>query len=131
MRRVVDQAGFDKIKCGRCGQCCERIVMDGGISPLKLLEMYGEAEAEGIQHHAFFPLDFMEFSGQLVPRWDEELDCWVYTCGHFSRDEDGTGVCGIYEQRPNMCSTIPNGNHETRYDKCDWNGELVEYEVVQ
>lgn len=39
---------------------------------------------------------------------DTEPGHW-YTCRHFVVDEDHVGYCAIYESRPKMCHSYPNG----------------------
>jgi Fe-S-cluster containining protein len=77
----------------------------------------------------------MLFFGQLTATWTEETEeehgGWFYSCGHFRRDEERLGVCGIHETRPKMCSEFPYDKPITEWDDCSWNIELVDFDVVQ
>lgn len=149
---VVDQPQFDAIECNRCGECCEKFVLRGGNEgfwwnyrgPLGWLELwcYREVRGERMEFEGTGSdadnFAAMLFWGQLTPTWheggkDEDSEWegwWSYSCGHFSRDADGLGRCGIYEQRPAMCANFPDGP-VTTWDECSWRVELVDFEPVQ
>lgn len=134
-KHVIDAEAFSRIECNRCGVCCRRFTLGGhsGLhdGPLGLLEQYGKAEATGRQCGAFWPVSFLEFSGQLESQWDEDWERWVYSCGHLSHDSDGLSQCGIYDQRPRMCESFPAGKPVTRYDECAYNVELIDFVTVE
>lgn len=137
LKPVVDQAGFDKIECGRCGQCCTELYLSideepgnpGG--PIGLLQYYAYHEAKGHEDIAFDPVPFMEFVGQLIPTWHDDTQRFSYRCGHYSEDDEGLGKCNIYEKRPSMCHSFPNGKPVETFKDCTWFVDLVEFEVVQ
>ncbi|KKM75188.1 hypothetical protein LCGC14_1392740 [marine sediment metagenome] len=97
--------------------------------PLGWLELYAyyEGKEQDLVNH-FSPMDSMLFFGQLVPVLTE--DGYRYQCGYFERDADGLGVCTAYDQRPGMCSEFPYGK-PAQFERCSWNVELIDYEVVQ
>ena len=146
--RVVDQEGFDAIECSRCGQCCENVLLshehatepdeEGRVGwwhyrgPLGWLEYYAYWMAERGRVNGFGSAegDDMLWFGQLEPFQDEE-GRWRYRCGHFSRDQEGVGVCGIYEKRPRICEDFPYGKPVSGYDQCTWNVELLDFEVEE
>lgn len=135
--RLVDQPTFDAIECNRCGACCERFWLNfigdlGG--PLGYVNDQAKIGFPDAADGRLRPQDDMLWFGQLVPTLQDDGDgpYYTYACGYFSRDADGLGVCGIYDQRPDMCSGFPYGRPQTDYgDRCSWNVELLDYEVVQ
>ena len=139
-KRVVDQPAFDRIECNRCGDCCEDLFLNSDKSdewgfwrhhgPLGWLELYAyfEGREKDLVNH-FSPMDSMLFFGQLIPTLTE-TGSYSYACGYFERDADGLGICTIHDTRPSMCSEFPYGE-PTRYDRCTWNVELIDFEVVQ
>jgi Fe-S-cluster containining protein len=139
---VVDQQAFDSIECNRCGECCEGFFLElstgnslknmGG--PIGMIEYREYWRAHGMPAFEMtYDTDLtksMFWFGSLEP-WQDDEGRWRYRCPHFSRDNDGLGVCGIYEDRPRVCSDFPYGKPQTFWDKCSWNVEILDYEVVQ
>lgn len=128
---VVDQPTFDKIECNRCGHCCERFYISGGKGPLELLTdlLTRVVEEKG----TYGPQDGVLWLGQLTPTWDDEKQMFSYSCGYFTRDEGGQGVCTIHDTRPEMCRNFPYGRPVVadEWPDCSWRVELVDFEVVQ
>lgn len=149
---IVDRPTFDGIECNRCGACCEKFSLstpdwsEGRLwwnyrGPLGWLELWAYREVRGqtieSAHGGPGGTNFaaMLFFGQLTATWTEETEeehgGWFYSCGHFRRDEERLGVCGIHETRPKMCSEFPYDKPITEWDDCSWNIELVDFDVVQ
>ena len=155
--RVVTRAEFDAIECNRCGECCERFYLstagEGWLwwnytGPLGFLELWCYRLAHGADtgvaaqefHAPQIPndpspmLSALMWYGQLTPERDDAEDGverWRYSCGHFTRDDDGNGVCGIYETRPLTCSALPYGHPQTTWAACSWNVGLIEDDHAQ
>ncbi len=137
---VVDQPTFDAIECNRCGACCERFPVGADRTdergfwrhhgPLGWLELYAYYYARDREVDHFAPMDSMLFFGQLTPSIRED-GTYVYSCGHFDRDDEGLGVCTVYDERPAMCSEFPYGKPIHAFTECAWNVELIDFEVVQ
>lgn len=138
---VVDQEAFDKIECNRCGQCCEGFTLSAADGrhwnlggPLGMIEYreYWQARGETYDSATAYdpdPVKSMLWVGSLEP-WKDDEGRWRYRCPHFYRDE-GLGVCGIYEDRPRVCSAFPYSKPVTSWDECSWNVEILDFEVVQ
>ena len=138
MRPVVDQEGFDQIQCSQCGECCESFVLSGDEElkdfppgPIGWLQWYHSSPTSGQRSPALRDEDSMLFFGQLTPHQDED-GAWSYACGYFARDDDGLGICTVYDRRPEMCSDFPYGKpvKGDTYGSCTWNVELVDFEPV-
>lgn len=140
---IVDQQAFDKIECNRCGKCCEGFFLNSADGhnwnlggPLGMIEYreywrsHGEPDYDSATGYDADPIKSMLWVGSLEP-WQDDEGNWRYSCPHFSRDGDGLGVCGIYEDRPRVCLEFPYGKPQTFWDECSWNVEIVEFEVVQ
>lgn len=136
---VVDRQAFDRIECNRCGHCCEKFFLsspgEGNLywnyeGPLGFLEWWAYWEATDTPVEYYAPQDPMMFMGQLEPMWDGR---WFYRCGHFTKDEQGLGVCTIHPQRPQtLCAEFPNGKPvpgDWPWD-CAWKVNLIDFEVV-
>lgn len=153
---VVDQSGFDKIECSRCGDCCEDFYLHQG--PLQFLEKYGAQAKRATPEYrdwvnakpwriwrtydesGYHPvkgrcdsqndldgLASMMWYGELLPTRQED-GSFKAACPRFQRDYDGNGTCTIYASRPAMCADFPYGSGQVGYERCTWNVELLEYE---
>jgi len=106
------------IICNRCGDCCEQVIL---WRPLDLVlavrdgRLDGKAVAVSGLTVAWF-LDLV-YQGQRDGRH-------VYRCRRFRREEDGTGTCTRYDERPGACSGFPYGRPVTGPDwyapRCAW-----------
>lgn len=123
MRPIVDQAGFDRITCSQCGDCCEHLKMD--TDPAAIL-------AEVRQPGKYFPgktheesvADAEMVSDMLEPTTTGTDGKQYYRCKHFRRESPDKGVCTVYARRPRMCSAFPYGKPAS-WRRCTWNVRVV------
>ena len=101
------------IQCNRCGGCCEDIRSSHGPDELATLLAGGAFDA-----------DRQSFSEGLVPI-EPLVDGWRYRCKHFKRDTEGLGVCAIYDRRPQVCRSYPNGGSVRRWSQCAFYVQIV------
>ena len=140
---VVDQVAFDAIECNRCGSCCEGFFLSDpqwkelgpiGTGPIGMLVHREYWRAHGLVDYEMDfdsdPRKSMFWLGGLEP-WQDEEERWRYRCPHFERDEEGLGVCGIWPERPEVCSDFPYGKPQTFWPECSWAVELLDFDVVQ
>lgn len=132
MKPVVDHAEFDRIACNRCGACCEGFTLDW--DPAERLE---DTRQNTLHYpdmtHEQTLVELETIVDMLLPapdhpawvEWQEREGEALWTCRHFSRDADGLGSCGIYERRPWMCSSFPNGRPNRMYTRCSFNVKRI------
>lgn len=129
MKPIVDAAGFAKIECNRCGNCCESMVLD--FDPADRLNWlkadpdrcigdphdhltHEESVAQGEMI-----LEMLESTGEVNDRGEKK-----YKCLNFSRDVEGKGLCGVYASRPGLCSRFPYGAPSS-FPGCSWDVRVV------
>ncbi len=132
---VVDQQAYDALECNRCGACCELFYPSLSGEPLDLIVEYGKAEANCLEsmegHPEWSTFKTMMWYGEMQPIRGKHS--WGYSCGQFSRDINGLGVCGIQDDKPVMCNNFPNGLQilVEHYPKCTWaQVELIDFDIV-
>lgn len=106
--RTVTPDEYRAISCNRCGVCCE-----------DLLVPHPPADLAGVLDAPTLDPDKRAFLAGLVPV-APVAGGWRYRCRHFRRDADGLGVCGVYAERPAVCSRFPYGGVVRRWPGCSW-----------
>ncbi|MFI5230753.1 MAG: YkgJ family cysteine cluster protein [Gemmatimonadales bacterium] len=90
--------------CG--GVCCRDFVMSH--SPERIGELYLAAVARIVAFEDTEDDWDKVFTVEMLVRIDDESDenGPRYSCVHFRAD---VGLCGVYDERPWMCRSYPNG----------------------
>lgn len=112
---MVTREEFKRIKCNRCGECCQRFSL-GGLSPLELAgEWYRDPPGS---------IDVSIWFGNLVPTQHSD-GVWTYACSFF-RPAEGRrkAACIIHSRRPSVCRDFPYGEPAVHYPHCAWNVRL-------
>jgi len=65
------------------------------------------------------------FIGALIPTLCDD-GIWRYSCPNFGRDDNGLGICAIYDNRPSMCEGFPYGKTIPEFERCAWNVEIID-----
>lgn len=106
------------VTCNRCGDCCERVIITEGKRELLRRARNGQG---------FYDHDaLMAWLRDL--RYVRTRDGYpVYRCMRFRREEDGTGTCTRYEERPAVCRDFPYGRAvggpAWHLPRCAWRGK--------
>ena len=91
------------VSCG--GDCCRRFTLNG--DPLKREEKAQEIRAYQESGGELEPwmLEALMVADMLIPLEEKTEDGrQVYGCKNL---EESTGLCGVYESRPEMCRDFP------------------------
>lgn len=99
------------MSCNRCGKCCEEFTLP--YSPDEVWREVARHLGSWLksEENLFFlqgavPVRRLHagppgYKG-LVPSL-RPVEWWLYRCLHFRRDDDGKGVCTIYDHRTYVC----------------------------
>ena len=101
---------------GCCGRTCEYFHIDR-ITPTWVKKTIDANKSDKI--------DGLEIAKMLVPVFyvdrgnHDKFGSWYFTCRHFDKVKR---LCTIYESRPEMCRTYPNGRRCSHSIGCSERG---------
>ena len=94
---------------GCIGLCCSQFTLNGDSQEDYVVEgLKGVVESKFVGNM----LIFQGFAGEPGDG-GEESDWPLYTCKYWDKE---TTLCTVYNQRPSMCRTYPDG------EECGWEG---------
>jgi len=105
----------------RCtGHCCRRFPLSASLEEIRedlARVARGEPHRYGTPRDAAFILDMVvPLERSAVPDGHVGEPRQYYTCRHLL----ATGDCGVYEQRPLMCSDYPYEGGRCHHPECTW-----------
>ncbi len=93
------------VQCG--GDCCRAFTFPHcGMMSLAENYMVTRNWRDAGQPMEPYMHDTITVGEMVIPLFEEEDEMQIWTCRHLVR---ATGLCGIYEQRPQLCRDYPNG----------------------
>lgn len=104
--------------CG--GWCCESFTLPWAPTPQALRDRLAREEASGSSADL---ADVRIIADMAVPLFTEtkrDRTVWFFGCRHFDKT---TRLCQIYETRPKMCRTYPNGGRCGHSQACSYRGK--------
>lgn len=106
-------------KCNSCGQCCKDFTLAYSPEELKnkMIQYPHDKNFQSVA--SMVELIYTQENGYVVEGSGKEHK-YHYRCNNFMQLEDGSGYCGIYDERPDMCSMFPYHSlsiHSTEKEK--------------
>lgn len=124
----MTQEEFDKLKCNRCGDCCELFTLP---TPIEMADVMNWLNIKFINS-----TEPAAVNGRLTALWlsdieplDEDFspvkgNRMKARCLRFVRIDENTGACSRYEERPSACSDFPYRVPQKDWKRCSFNVEV-------